>query len=219
MFSHHMVVAAQSQHILASCRNQGDAKTYEVRCFSTPITHSEKNTWRTLSIVGIERTCWQISIINSIWFLSNCPLKCAFNFQKVYISLFMPFYSLLHILSSFIYESFIRFLLGGMDSHSPPTSAEWGRESTSLVSILLTNLGRWDIRGERPERPVADLLSIELRDWYVRFHCFFSSISLISFPLAVCTRRYMRTLGNSFSNGVLAAPCCRNPKKLEVRTT
>ena len=47
---------------------------------------------------------------------------------------------------------------------------------------------------------------------------FFSSISLISFPLDVCIRRYMRTLGNSFSNGVLAAPCCRNPKKLEVRT-
>lgn len=221
MFSRHMVVAAQSQHILASCRNQGDAKTYEVRCFFDTQNSLRKKHLKDFEYSGN----WKNMLINFHHRFHMIPIKLPpqmciqlskSRYFTIYICLFNPFYTFFHLL--FINLSSDSCWVGWTLT-PPPTSAEWGRESTSLVSILLTNLGRWDIRGERPERPVDDLLSIELRDWYVRFHCFFSSISLISFPLAVCIRRYIRTLGNSFSNRVLAAPCCRNPKKLEVRTT
>lgn len=219
MFSRHMVVAAQSQHILASCRNQGDAKTYEVRCFFDTQNPLRKKHLKDFEYSGN----WKNMLMNFHHRFHMIPIKlppqmCIQLSKSLYFTSIYAF--LLPFTHSFIFY-LLKFhqILVRWDGLSLPPNLRRMRSWIHLFGKHLTHQPR-EMRHPGKETGETCWWSFEYWvTWLIwKISLFLSSISLISFPLAVCIRRYIRTLGNSFSNGVLAAPCCRNPKKLEVRT-
>ena len=119
-FSSHMLVA-QSQHILASCRNQGEAKTLQIELglgSHLKYNHLKENVINPIINMYIYIHTYIVSI--------KMPTKCASKKQKPFqksifhylFILSIPFYSFFHL--SFFFR---QIFFGGMDglvSPQPP---------------------------------------------------------------------------------------------------